>query len=151
MRHSARASNSHRRPTGSGLVTIPILLVFWVLWLIAVLLVGVNTLSGARLVEVACAVVLATRVLAHVRLEHAHELAKSIPLTLVTLVIVSGALRDEVSLTSVLDQIQATTITTSVTAVLVLGDVAVTAAWYWIGVRRLAARGWRVPGVSHHT
>jgi hypothetical protein len=129
------------------LVSIPVLIAFWVFWLIVILLVGVNSLSGARIVVVACAVVLATRGLAHVHLEHAHELAKNIPLTLVTLVLISGALRNPDSLVSVIDQMQATSISTQVTLLLVVGDVALTGAWYWIGVRRLAPRGWNVPGI----
>lgn len=135
-----------RRDVVQYLVTIPFLMTLWVLWLAVILVVGVNYLTGARIVEVACAVVLATRTLAHIRPEPAHELAKNIPLTLVTLVIVSGAVRNTDSLVSFLEGIETTTITTQVSVVLFAGDVALTAAWYWIGVRWLAPRGWSVPG-----
>lgn len=138
---------AHTRDVALYLLTIPLLLLFWVMWLLVILLVGVNALSGARIVEVACAVVLATRTLAHVRLEHAHELAKNIPLTLVTLVLISGALRNTDSLTSILEQIQTTTITTQVSVALFATDLVLTSAWYWLGVRWLAPRGWRVPGL----
>ncbi len=136
-----------RRDVVQYLVTIPFLMTLWVLWLVVILVVGVNYLTGARIVEVACAVVLAARALAHIRPEPAHELAKNIPLTLVTLVIVSGAVRDPDSLVSFLEEIETTTITTQVSVALFAGDVALTAAWYWIGVRWLAPRGWTVPGV----
>jgi hypothetical protein len=126
---------------------MPFLLGVWVTWLFLILLFGVNNLSGDMIVEVACAVVLASRTLAHISLDHAHELAKSVPLTLVTLVIIGGGLRNPEALKAILTQMQSTPVSIEVYAALFASELTLTAGWYWIGVRWLALRGWRVPGL----
>lgn len=136
-----------RRDIALYVATIPVLMACWVIWLTLVLLIAVNDLDGTRMLEVACAVVLATRVLAHLSREHAHEISKSVPLTLVTLVLISGSLRDPDSMRSALDQLSSTSLTWPATFLLVGADLALTLAWYWIGVRWWALRrGHDVPG-----
>ncbi len=128
-------------------VAIPFLVTGWVLWLTVILLIAVNDLDGSRMLEVACAVVLATRVLAHLSHEHANQLAKSVPLTLVTLVLISGSLRDPGAIATALDQLTKTSLTRPAMVLIVGADLIITLIWYWVGVRWWADRGGRgIPG-----
>jgi hypothetical protein len=91
-----------RPPTVTGgavaryLVTPAFLVPMWFLTVLGVLVLAANRTNGFRppeeLVVAAAVVVGGSRLLAHVNLEGAHELAKSVPLTLVSLILISGQL-----------------------------------------------------------
>lgn len=139
---------ARRRDVVLYLVSIPFLVTAWDLFLILVLVIGANTLSARQIMVVASAVIVAVRVLAHVTRELSHELAKSIPLTLVTLVLINGQLRSSDSVASVFGDFARTVESGPAGWLLPLGDVVITTCWYWLGVRWLAARGRTVPGTA---
>lgn len=129
------------------LVTAPFLVTGWFLFFVVILVVGTNDLSGDRILTVSMAVVLATRLFAHVWHEAAHELAKTVPLTLVALILIAGGLRSDTSLATIGAEWDRTGITGPALLLLLFADYAITLAWYWVGVRWWHARGHRVPGV----
>ena len=82
-----------RRDAIKYAISIPLLLLAWNVFLLVILLSGDNWLDGPRSLVVATSVIAAARILAHLSPERAHELAKSVPLTLVTLLLISGGFR----------------------------------------------------------
>jgi len=81
-----------------AIFAIPFLFIAWNFVRFTVLIIAANELTGDRIIVVAAAIVLAARVFAHLSPERSHELAKTVPLTLVTLVLISGGIRDDTSL-----------------------------------------------------
>ncbi|MFN8169726.1 MAG: hypothetical protein U0S36_13210 [Candidatus Nanopelagicales bacterium] len=129
----------------------PFLILGWNLLLIVILIIAANSLTGDAIVVVSSAIVLAARAFAHVSPERSHELAKTVPLTLVTLVLISGGIRDQASLEEIADEIGALSITPQATVLLLVAEYLVTLAWYWLGVRWLWPRGKDVPGLPRHS
>lgn len=84
------------KAVGRYLLTPLFLVPLWYFTMLAILLLaagrGVNVRPPEELVMAAAIVVGASRLLAHLNAEGAHELAKTVPLTLVSLVLVSGSL-----------------------------------------------------------
>jgi len=142
---------ARRRDVIQYLVSIPFLLVAWYLFLLLILLSGNNWLNGAESLIVATSVIAAARVLAHISPERSHELAKSVPLTLVTLLLISGGLRGPKEIVAILDQWVHTDISGPAQALLLICELGTTALWYWVGVRYLWSRGFRVPGMPPPT
>ena len=132
-------------------VAAPFLILFWNLLLVVILIIAANSLTGDAIIVVSSGVVLAARAFAHISPERSHELAKTVPLTLVTLVLISGGLRDQASLNEIADEIGALTITPQATLLLIVAEYLVTLAWYWVGVRWLWPRGQDVPGLPRHS
>jgi hypothetical protein len=133
------------------LVAIPFLLMAWNFLLIIVLIIAANELTGDRIVVVAAAIVLAARVFAHLSPERSHELAKTVPLTLVTLVLISGGIRDDTSLENIAEEFGRTSYTPQALLLLLAAELVVTALWYWVGVRWWWPRGHDVPGLPRHS
>jgi hypothetical protein len=102
-------------------------------------------------VVVAAAIVLAARVFAHLSPERSHELAKTVPLTLVTLVLISGGIRDDTSLENIAEEFGRTSYTPQALLLLLAAELVVTALWYWVGVRWWWPRGHDVPGLPRHS
>jgi hypothetical protein len=116
-----------------------------------ILVIAANSLSGDAIVVVSSAIVLAARAFAHISPERSHELAKTVPLTLVTLVLISGGIRDQASLEAIATELGQLTITPQATALLLVAEYVIALAWYWIGVRWLWPRGRDVPGLPRHS
>ena len=125
----------------------PLLVIFWVNVLSFSFVLAPTSLGGRQILLISCAVIVASRALAHVWHEPAHELAKSIPLTLLTLVLVGGALRPETAMDELRNELGSVDLSVPALLLLLFADYAFTAAWYWIGVRWLAGRGRHLPGV----
>jgi hypothetical protein len=136
---------------GRYLVAIPFLLVAWNFVLITVLIIAANELTGDRIIVVAAAIVLAARIFAHLSPERSHELAKTVPLTLVTLVLISGGIRDDTSLENIAEEFGRTSYTPQALLLLLAAELVVTALWYWVGVRWWWPRGHDVPGLPRHS
>jgi hypothetical protein len=145
--HGAAGWRTNGRDLLLYAVTAPVLVAFWFLFFVVILLVGTNDLGGNDVLRVSMAVVIASRFLAHVWREPAHELAKTVPLTLAALVIIAGGLRSQTSLEDVLTQVFETGVSGVAWLVLLFVDYLFTAVWYWVGVRWWTPRGHRVPGV----
>lgn len=93
--HDDRPPTASAAAIGRYAVT-PILLVpLWYASILGILVLAANRGStlrpGEELLFAAAAVVGGSRLLAHVNLEGAHELAKSVPLTMVSIILISGS------------------------------------------------------------
>lgn len=138
---------AHRRDVVQYLLSIPFLLMLWSGSLVLILVVGTNSLTGREIEAVASAVVIAARFFAHLSPERSHELAKTVPLTLVTLVLISGSMRDLGSMQALFDDFSRTELSWSATGLVLGAELLFTATWYWLGVRFLWLRGYNVPGL----
>lgn len=139
-----------RRDVVQYLLSIPFLLALWSGSLIFILVIGTNNLTGHEIEAVAAAVVISARLFAHISPERSHELSKTVPLTLVTLVLISGSVRDLQTMASIFDEFVRTELTWPATFLLLGAELLVTLLWYWLGVRTLWPRGRDVPGLPRH-
>ena len=141
-----------RRDFWQYVVSIPFLMTLWMGALELILLFTNNALTATEIGAVSVAIVVAVRLFAHVSGEHAHELAKSIPLTIVTLLIVtSNGWRTGAEFDSTLQAWLRTTTTGPTDLVLIGGEFLIAALWYWVGVRWWYVRGHDVPGLPRQT
>lgn len=94
--HEDRPPTASRGAVLRYLATPVFLVPLWFMAVLGVLVLAANRTNGFRpadeLVVAAAVVIGGSRLLAHVNLEGAHELAKSVPLTLVSLILISGQL-----------------------------------------------------------
>jgi hypothetical protein len=141
---------ARRRDVVQYLVSIPFLLLLWTASLVFILVVGTNNLSGFEIQAVASAVVIAARLFAHISPERSHELSKTVPLTLVTLVLISGSVRDFETMGAVFEDFTRTELTWPATFTVLWAELLFTGLWYWVGVRWLWPRGRSVPGMPRH-
>lgn len=142
---------ARRRDVWKYVLSIPWLLILWMAGLELILVFANNGLDGVQLSVIAVSLVIAVRILAHVVHEHAHELAKTVPLTVVTLFIVSGnGMRDELELDRVTAEWNQTALTGTTELLLIGTEFAVAALWYWIGVRWWWPRGHDLVGMPKH-
>ena len=141
-----------RRYLWTPLVLIPL----WYLAILAVLVVAANRGGTVRppleLVVAAAVVVGASRLLAHVNLEAAHELAKSVPLTLISLILISGqtvSLMGAVVLTLSLFLLGGSVVVTLFW--LAVCDAVITFTWFFYQRRAWRRRDKREPYSSAQT
>lgn len=125
---------------------MPLMIIWWTA-LAIILLLSTSAMTPARMLMVTGGVIVAVRILAHTWTESAHELSKTIPLTLLTLILISGTVRDPGTFPELWDEMLQVDVSWQSFAFLVLADVIITILWYWIGVRWLSPRGVNVPGV----
>jgi hypothetical protein len=116
-------------------ITIPVLITAWVVFFAIILLAADNRLDALQLITIPAAIVVAARVLAHVNPTVAHEVAKVVPLAIITVIIIGGQLREETSLISLLDQLEYIEVTWPALLFVLLIDYLLTTLWYWVGVR----------------
>lgn len=116
-------------------ITIPFLIITWILFFWVILLMADNQLDALGLIVIPAAIVVAARVLAHVNSNVAHEVAKVVPLTIITLIIVGGGIRDDASFIEILRELEPINVTWPALLFVLLVDYALTAGWYWIGIR----------------
>ncbi len=155
--HSMQKPRLGLTPTESGwvarpreivlyLLTIPILLFVWWVLLAGALTVTPTKLTASGVIAVSGGIVVAVRVLAHIWAEPGHELAKSIPLTLITILIVTQS--PNPNLSELADQVADVEVTRTAYGAVLGVELVVTALWYFVGVRYLARRGVSVVGVD---
>lgn len=137
-----------RRDFWQYAASMPFLMLLWAMGLQIILLFTNNGLTGHEIVAIAMALVIAVRILAHVSREHAHELAKSVPLTIITLLIVtSSGWRSGSDFERVAEDLSRTQVSVPSVLLLVLSEFVIAALWYWVGVRWWYPRGHDVPGL----
>ena len=124
-----------RRDVIAYAVTIPLLVFAWWAFFWLILLIADTNLDIVTLTTIPAAIVLAARVLAHVDQRIAHEIAKAVPLTIITLIIITGSLRDEADLFALLDDVEQVDITWGAVLFVLLADYVITACWYWGYIR----------------
>jgi hypothetical protein len=142
---------ARRRDFWQYVVSMLVLIPLWTAGLQIILLFTNNGLTGQEISAISLSIVLAVRVLAHVSREHAHELAKSIPLTIVTLLIVtSSGWRTGSAFDSTLHDWLNTQLSGPASIIVLVGEFVIAAVWYWLGVRWWYPRGHDVPGLPVH-
>ena len=143
---------ARRRDFWQYVVTAPLLMVLWSSALELILLFTNNGLTATEIGVTAVSIVVAVRLFAHLSHEHAHELAKSIPLTIVTLLIVtSNGWRTGAEFDRTVQEWLRTTTSGPTDLVLIGGEFLIAALWYWVGVRWWYVRGHDVPGLPRQT
>jgi hypothetical protein len=117
-------------------ISIPLLVFLWWNFFGAILLFADTNLGIVELSSVPAGIVLAARFLAHVNQRIAHEIAKAVPLTIITLIIVTGSIRDEENLFQIIDEADSGfVIQWGAWAFILLADYVFTAVWYWGYIR----------------
>ncbi len=124
-----------RRDVIAYIATIPFLIFGWWLFFWLILLIADTNLDIITLTTIPAAIILAARLLAHANQNIAHEIAKAVPLTIITLIIITGALRDESDIDQLLIDIEQVDITWGALLFVLLADYAITATWYWGYIR----------------
>lgn|GEM_PF-1146545 len=111
------------------LVTTALALVFWYFALLAILTVATNDRSGEQIALGAAVVVGAVRLLAHINPEASHEIGKTIPLVIVSIILIGGAGGGE-NFFNVLTEIAANTGTIdNYYWFLLIADILITTVW----------------------
>ncbi len=72
-------------------VTTPVALLVWLIALITILTIATSERTGEEIALAAAVVIGATRLLAHLSPVAAHEISKTIPLVVVTIILIGGA------------------------------------------------------------
>jgi hypothetical protein len=142
---------SKRRDVVKYAVSIPLLLILWLAGLQLILVFANNGLSGVQLSVISVALVISVRIFAHVSHEHAHELAKTVPLTVVTLFIISSnGMRNPRELDQTIADWNATALSGPTELLLIGTEFVIAALWYWVGVRWWWPRGHDLIGMPKH-
>ena len=132
-------------------ISIPFLVSSWIVFFWAILLLVDNRLDALGLIVLPAAIVIAARVLAHLNRHVAHEVAKAVPLTIITLIILGGQIRNDESFLRILDEVEPITVSWPALLFVLLVDYALTAIWYWGYVRWwLPRRAARSAAAEHH-
>ena len=113
------------------LVLIPIMLGIWMMALMLILTVAAEDRSAEEIALASAAVIGAVRILAHISPECSHELGKTVPLAVLSIILL-GAYADPSSWDERLSDLDrnADAIDYQYVTLLVL-DLVVTALWYW--------------------
>ncbi|MFA7265737.1 MAG: hypothetical protein WC054_05445 [Candidatus Nanopelagicales bacterium] len=113
------------------LVLIPIMLGIWMMSLMLILTVAAEDRSAEEIALASAAVIGAVRILAHITPEGSHELGKTVPLAVLSIILL-GAYADPSSWDERLTDLDrnADAIDYQYVTLLVL-DLVVTALWYW--------------------
>lgn len=128
------------------LVLTPIMVGFWFTVILMILTIAAGSRSGGALALAAAAVVGAARVLAHISPEGSHELGKTIPLAVLSLILIGGSNPSLEHWSDVLNEIGANSgaLDTYYWTLLAL-DVLVTGLWF---VRQRSRWAGHQPGSS---
>lgn len=144
--------SDERRPsvTVSGVlryaVTTPIMVSFWMLVLVTLLSAAAKDRTSLQILLAASAVIGGARLLAHVKEEIAHELAKAVPITILSFIIIGGGFTGIEPFFNAVDQIPWEVVDRYWVGLLVW-DVFLTAVWFaamnlsWTRRQRRVAHG----------
>lgn len=116
-------------------ISIPILIMLWITFFTLILGIADNRLDALSLAVIPASIVMATRLLAHVNSHIAHELGKAVPLTLITLILIAGGVRDENALEELLEELASIDISWPALILVFTFDFVITTVWYWVYVR----------------
>ncbi len=113
------------------LVLLPIVLAVWLFVIILIMTVAANDRTAEQIALAAAAVVGAARVLAHTSPEGSHELGKTIPLAVLSIIILGGT-PDGNSWADIINDIDKNgdALDGAYVTLLIL-DVVLTGLWYW--------------------
>ena len=116
-------------------ISIPFLTALWIGYFIVILAIARNNLAASDVLVTAAGVVLGTRILAHVWTDAAREIGKVVPLTIVTLVLIAGNIRDDDALEGIIDDLAAIDFALPTYVLIFSLDYVITAVWYWGWIR----------------
>ena len=148
-RSDDRAPNATWSGVARYLITTPFMVMFWMTVIMLLLATAAQARTAPEIIVTATAVVGGTRLLAHMKEEMAHELAKTIPIIILGFILVGGGFTGSDQIINVIDGFLGTYLPqfdTYVTA-LIIFDVVVTGVWFalvrwrWIRRRRRESRG----------
>ena len=122
-------------------VTTPFMVTFWFGAVVLLISVGTDTRDGAGVALAAAAVVGGARIVAHVSRDLANEIAKTVPIAILTFIVVGGGATDA-SLETIGASLDAGMLLRYWTALILL-DAVVTAVWFLVQRRR-----WRTASTS---
>lgn len=136
-----------RRDIVQYVLSVPVLVFAWYYYLLLILLIAPNRLTAFKLALAPAALILAARFLAHVWKEAAHNLAKTVPLVIVTTVLLTLTVKSDADAALLFTDGHDVSLTWPSMILLVVADYVFTAAWFFWGARWRAMRGRRVPGI----
>lgn len=114
------------------LVLTPIVMGIWFYAILTILLFATANRAGDSLVIAAAVVVGSSRVLAHISPEASHELGKTVPLAVLSIILISGIASNENQLTHIAEEFDKNVdVLDSYYWGLVMLDVVITAVWYF--------------------
>ncbi len=116
-------------------ISIPILILLWITFFTIILSIADNRLDALSLAVIPASIVMATRLLAHLNSRVAHELGKAVPLTLITLILIAGGVREESALEELIEELISIGISWPALILVFAFDFVITAVWYWVYVR----------------
>lgn len=116
-------------------ISIPFLTALWIGYFIVILAIARNNLEAGDVLVTAAGVVLGTRILAHVWTDAAREIGKVVPLTIVTLVLIAGNIRDDDAMERIVDDLANLDFALATYLLIFSLDYVITAAWYWGWIR----------------
>ena len=128
-------------------LSIPLLMLLWYYYFLVILLIAPNRLSMFKLILAPAAVILAVRCLAHIWHEAAHNLAKTVPLVIVTTVLMTLTVKSPQEWLAFQGNGRMAELSGPAAVTLVLADYLFTTLWFFLGARRGAVRGRKVPGI----
>lgn len=128
-------------------LSMPLLMLLWYYYFFVILLIAPNRLSLFKLILAPAAVILAVRCLAHFWHEAAHNLAKTVPLVIVTTVLMTLTVKSEQEWLAFQGNGRMAELSVPAALTLVLADYLFTAVWFFLGARWAAVRGYKVPGI----
>lgn len=131
-------------------ISMPILVMSWYLYFTLLLFIAPNKLSALGLLLVPAAFILSVRFLAHIWHEAAHNLGKAVPLILVTSVLLTWSTKSDADFERLAQSDDNLSPTWPFLLILLFIDYVFTACWFFIGARRWALRGFKVPGIPWH-
>lgn len=111
------------------LLTTPVVVAFWLAVLLLLLSTAAQERTAGDVATIAAAIIASTRVLAHLNEELAHEIAKTVPVAIITFTLIGGGFAGVERFTEVLGQFPDDLIA-RFWASLVVFDVLVTALWF---------------------
>lgn len=136
-----------RRDLVQYAISMPILVLMWYLYFTVLLFIAPNKLSALGLLLVPAAFILSVRFLAHIWHEAAHNLGKAVPLILVTSVLLTWSTKSDADFERLAQSDDNLSPTWPFLLTLLFIDYIFTACWFFIGARRWALRGFKVPGI----
>lgn len=146
--HEAGPPTTTLKAIAAYLVTPILLIPLWYLAILVILVIAANRGSQLRpaeeLILVAGLIVGASRLLAHVNLDAAHELAKSVPLTLISLILISGQTISVIGAVVLVNALAASGAwMLNMILFLMVSDIVLTTLWFFY--RRVR---WQVPVID---
>jgi len=122
------------------LATTAVAMMVWYLALLVILTFATSDRSGEQIALGAAVVIGAARLLAHINPEASHEIARTIPLVIVSIILIGGSAAGE-SIVTVLTEIEANSATVDNYYVLLLiTDILITTVWALLVRSRWRAR-----------